>query len=74
MARELDVREFSESRVTSERAAELESRAAAVSGRLPGDHRVSIAGSTPRPAIRLRSSPSRRPPEGTTSCGARSST
>ena len=42
MARELDVREFSESRMTSERAAELESRAAAVSGRLPGDHRVSI--------------------------------
>jgi extracellular elastinolytic metalloproteinase len=43
MAREVDVREFTDSRVTSERAAELESRASAVSGQLPGSHRVSIS-------------------------------
>jgi len=44
MARELDVREFTQSRMTSERAAMLESRAAEVSGALPGDHQVSITG------------------------------
>ncbi len=43
MARERDVRDFTENRVSGERAAELESLASEVSGRLPGDHRVSIA-------------------------------
>lgn len=42
MARERDVRKFTENRVTSERAAELEALASDVSDRLPQDHRVSI--------------------------------
>jgi hypothetical protein len=37
-----DVREFSENRMSQERAAELESQAAEVSGRLPGEHRGKI--------------------------------
>lgn len=42
MARERDVRNFTENRVTPERAADLESLASEVSGQLPGDHRVTI--------------------------------
>ena len=44
MAREPDVRDFSENRMSQERAAELESQAAEVSRRLPGEHRGKITG------------------------------
>lgn len=43
MGRERDVRNFTENRVSPDRAADLESLASEVSGQLAGDHRVSIA-------------------------------
>src|SRR3712207_6171356 len=42
MSREIDLRDFSESRVSPERGEELASLAAEVSERLPGDHRVTV--------------------------------
>jgi hypothetical protein len=53
MARELDVRNFSENRATEERRAELDSVARRVSNDLPGEHRIRIAnmdGTTGNPA------------------------
>ena len=43
MSREIDRRDFSENRVSPGRGEELESLAAEVSDRLPGDHRVAVA-------------------------------
>lgn len=54
MTRELDVRDFTDSRVSADRVATLERAASEVSDRLPADHRVRIVGfdaTTGNPAV-----------------------
>src|SRR5262245_21666293 len=47
MSREIDVRDFSTSKVTPSRETELRSKALEVSDHLPGEHRIRIASFEP---------------------------